>query len=144
MIKFIPSKEQDIDDLELSEVFEHKEALLYGKLAIGQGSPAISIFNEKNKVIGIVGGMFLFPKVMEAFGLFSNEIKKYPKEFHKGVKEIANGAFDSFHVHRIQFVVRADFLEGQRWAEALGFEAECVMQKYGPNGDDYVLFGRVK
>jgi hypothetical protein len=143
MIKFIPSTMEHIDQLVLSEVFEHKDALMYGKLNIAEGSPAISIMND-DKVIGIVGAIFLFPKVMEVYGLFSDELKKNPVAFHKGMKTLADGAFANFHVHRIQIVVKADYLEGQRWAETLGFEAECVMPKYGPNGDDYVLFGRVK
>lgn len=142
MISFLPSKPEDLDHLELSDVFEHKDALMYGKLAIAQGSPAITIRDSSKKVIGILGGMFLFPNVMEAYGLFSKDIKKHKKEFHKGIKAIADNAFINFHVHRIQLVVKADYLEGQRWAETLGFEAETVMPKYGPNGDDYVLFGR--
>jgi hypothetical protein len=41
MIKFIPSKMEHVDQLILSEVFEHKDALMYGKLNIANGSPAI-------------------------------------------------------------------------------------------------------
>lgn len=44
---------------------------------------------------------------------------------------------------RIEFSVRADFLPGQRWAKALGFEVETPLLKaYGPEGEDHVGFVR--
>ncbi len=142
MIKVIAALPEHCDSLTLSEIFEHKDALMYGKLAIMDGSPAFTILSD-DKIIGIIGGSYFFPGVAEVYALLSNDIKGN-FSFHKAVKTIVDGAFEAFKVHRLQMVVRADFLVGQKWAESLGFEAECVMKKYGPNGDDYVLFARVE
>lgn len=142
MIKVTTALPCDVDGLELSEIFEHADALMYGKLAIMDGAPAFSIFDD-DKLLGIVGGIYYFPGVAEVFALLSKDIKG-SRGFHKAVKTLVDGAFEEFKVHRLQMVVRADFTMGKKWASSLGFEPEGLMKKYGPNGDDYVLFGRVK
>jgi len=139
MVKFITAEAHHLDELELREIFEHKDAILYGKLAVGSGTPAVTILDEFNKVIGVIGGTFLYPGVMEAFGLFSNQISKNRISFHKRIKEILDSAFVNYKVHRIQIVVRSDYFAGQAWAESFGFKYEGTMEKYGPNHDDYHL-----
>ena len=45
---------------------------------------------------------------------------------------------------RIEFTVRADFPQGQRWAKMLGFEVETpCLKAYGPTGEDQVGFVRI-
>jgi hypothetical protein len=44
---------------------------------------------------------------------------------------------------RIEFTVRADFPQGQRWAEMLGFGVETPCLKgYGPQGEDHIGYTR--
>ncbi len=45
---------------------------------------------------------------------------------------------------RIEACCRADFLQARRWIERLGFKAEGVAVKYGPDGSDFLRFARVK
>lgn len=142
MVKLITAEAHHLDSLELKEVFEHKDAIIYGKLHIGNGTPAITITDEGGKVLGVIGGTFLFPGVMEAFGLFSDDIKKHKVSFHKRIKEVLEMAFSNYKVHRIQMVVRSDYFEGQAWAEALGFTYEGTMVKYGPTMNNYHLYAR--
>lgn len=45
---------------------------------------------------------------------------------------------------RIEFTVRADFPQGQRWAEAIGFRIETPLLKaYGPEGEDHIGYARI-
>ena len=46
---------------------------------------------------------------------------------------------------RIQTVVEADFIEGQRWMDVLGFTRETpgVMRHWYPDGSDAILYSRV-
>ena len=141
MVRIITAEAHHLDNLELKEVFEHKDALVFGKLHIGNGTPAITLVAD-DKVIGVIGGTFLFPGVMEAFGLFSDAIRKHRVSFHKRIKEVLDSAFANYKVHRIQIVVRSDYFEGQTWAENLGFQYEGTMKKYGPAMNDYHLYAR--
>lgn len=36
------------------------------------------------------------------------------------------------------------FVQGQRWLELLGFEYEGTMRKYGPAGEDHLLYARTR
>lgn len=45
---------------------------------------------------------------------------------------------------RIELTVRADFPQGQRWAELLGFRIETPrLEMFGPEGEDHIGFVRV-
>jgi len=144
MISFRQAVPSDLEDLELREVFEHKDALMYGKLAIGNNCPAYSLIGHGGNVVGVVGGTFLFPGTLEAFGLFSEEVRREKVSFHKTVTEILDKSYDLFRLHRIQIVVRSDYGDGKKWAESLGFLYEGTMKRYGPTGLDYCLYGRTR
>jgi hypothetical protein len=45
---------------------------------------------------------------------------------------------------RIEMTVRADYRQGLRWAEMLGFRVETpLLEKFGPFGEDHVGFVRI-
>lgn len=45
---------------------------------------------------------------------------------------------------RIEMTVRADFPQGQRWAELLGFKIETPrLEKFGPEGEDHIGYVRI-
>lgn len=45
---------------------------------------------------------------------------------------------------RIDMLVRAGFPAGQRWAERLGFEREAVLRAWAPDGEDMMMFARIR
>lgn len=46
-------------------------------------------------------------------------------------------------LRRIEATTEADFAQGRRWLELLGFQSEGIMRKYGPDGADHVRYARV-
>ena len=45
---------------------------------------------------------------------------------------------------RVELTVRADFPQGQRWAELLGFKIETPrLEKFGPEGEDHIGYVRM-
>jgi len=144
MVKLIPAIQSDFEHIKLKEIYEHKEWIIYGQHAIGSGSPGLSIVTDDGDILGVVGGIFIHPGVMEVFGLFGEDIKKHKLSFHKEVKLALEEAFEKHNVHRIQIVVRADYEQGIDWAHSLGFQFEGLMSCYGPTKKDYLLYARVK
>ena len=45
--------------------------------------------------------------------------------------------------HRIQTAIPVGFEQGHAWARRLGFEEEGLMKKYGPDGHDFIRYGRI-
>ncbi len=141
MIKMIPTLPEHFESLVLKDVYEHKDAIEFSKSEVFNSDVSYSILAD-DKVIAIVYGTIGYPGVMSCSGLFTDMVAKYKVAFHRCVKIIVDVVFKAFNLHRMQAVVRADYLQGQRWIEALGFAKEGLMKMYGANADDYYMYGR--
>lgn len=96
---------------------------------------------DNDLVLAIVGGNIIWDGVVSAWAVISESVKGCPIQFHKEVLNLVNTAFD-MKIHRMDFTVKASFVEGNKWALALGFEHEATLYKYGPNMEDYNLYVR--
>lgn len=96
------------------------------------------------KPIAVIGGTFIYPKVMSVFSLLTKEIRKIPIAFTKEVKRIISVYFQTCQLNRMQMEVRANHSRAYFWAQALGFEPEARMKNYGLTNEDYILFARYK
>lgn len=142
MVDVVPLIEEHFIGFTPKAIFEDINSVQNLRAAFAAGAPMFSLLLD-GKVIGIVGALFYFKNAAEAFGVYSDDISKCKVSFHKAVKKTINEFFVGRQLHRLQMVVRADYLEGQRWAEGLGFSAEGFMHKYGPTGLDYFMYGKV-
>lgn len=100
-------------------------------------------FLDGEKPVAIFGAFFLVPGVVYFWGLVSDDVKKKPLAFHKLARTLLNYYEKKQKVRRIQIDVKADFIEGQKWAKLLDFEYEGTMKRFGVNGDDFHLYARV-
>lgn len=94
-------------------------------------------------VLAIVVFYHLWKGVGEVSALVSPLVRKSPIAFHKMCLSLMDFAQEFFGLHRLQVYVRDGFREGQRWAERLGFEKECLMQKHGADGSNNFLYARL-
>ena len=94
--------------------------------------------------IAVIGMVVLWPGVAEVWSVISEEARETPISFHKCVLSSLVCHETVLKLHRTQMCVRADYEEGLRWAESLGFKSEGVMLKYGPEGNDFFRYARVK
>lgn len=64
----------------------------------------------------------------------------------RSVFSVANRIFDLTPHRRIEAIVLAGFAAGARWMRMLRFKLETPagMEKFGPNGETYMLYSRVK
>jgi len=104
--------------------------------------PAITVL-YKEEILGIFGGFFIAPNVLQVWSLLSNSIYKYPLIFHKTCLKIINSYFSRLRLQRMQMSVMVGSTKGWRWAKALKFDCEGIMRGYGPAGHDCWLFGRI-
>jgi hypothetical protein len=103
---------------------------------------AISIF-AGNQIMAIIGFTPIYKETGEMWALTSDLCSKYPLAFHRKVKELLEYYTKLNKLRRVQMVVRRGYSQGFDWAVSLGFEPEGILRKYGPEGDDYVMMGRV-
>ena len=64
---------------------------------------------------------------------------------HMGdMTRICREYLDDQPYRRIDMLVRASFAAGQRWARRLGFEREAVLRAWTPDGEDMMMFARIR
>lgn len=96
----------------------------------------------RGEPVAIFGAREWIPGVWHIWGLLSNLSGKYPLSFHKQILESIEPRAKALEARRFQMSVREDFVQGRRWARALGFKCEGLMSKYGPDGTSYYLYAR--
>ena len=136
MISVIPFEQSHLEAITLKNC--HR-----GELGeSGVGTEAIS-FMKDGSPIAIFGGKIVTRGVIQYWGLVSDRVRECPIAFHKSVRLFLDFHKDKYALRRMQMTVRGDYKEGFAWAESLGFSFEGMMRSYGPEGDDYAMFGRV-
>lgn len=97
----------------------------------------------KGEILGCVGGHILWRGVAEVWAWLGDAIKKYPVEFTKKIINCLDFHKERLDIHRYQLYVREGEVQAERWARVLGFKTEGIMQKYGMDGTNYIMMGRV-
>lgn len=95
---------------------------------------------EGNTVIICAGVLNLWEGRMQAWALVSREAGPHFATIHKAVRRF----LDMCDARRIETAVDTQFEAGHRWARLLGFERECTMKAYAPDGRDCDLYARVQ
>lgn len=100
----------------------------------------IMSFTKDSKTIFICGLSFISEGVWEAWLIPCKDIKKYAKDTVRSMKNFTDWLFDYHSAHRIQIAVE-DF--NCKWAKAIGFQFEGIVQKYH-KGVDHYMFIKVR
>jgi RimJ/RimL family protein N-acetyltransferase len=126
----------DIQDVDPGVGMTPREALR------GVQGPAYTMFIG-DEIVGCAGIIPIFPKTGEAWALFSDGAnRKHGVSATLAMAKCLARLMKKYQ--RVQATVFADFPVGRRWVEALGFEYEGCLRKYGPMGRDMIMYGRVK
>ena len=99
-------------------------------------------FMRGDTVVAIFGGFLFVPGVIHFWGLTSDEARRTPLDFHKTVLKVLRWYEQHEKPRRIQIDVRANYGEGCKWAESIGFKREGLMKSWGTDGGDFYLYGK--
>lgn len=95
-------------------------------------------------IIAAGGVHFYWPGVGEAWTFMTSYLHKYRFSIHKHTCRMLNKIISENNLHRVQAVVDAGNVKAIGWIESLGFDCEGMMKKYGTDGNDCYMYGRVK
>lgn len=121
----------------LSNVYEVK-SLISCQAQMGVAFTAF----RYNRAIAIMGIVNIWPGVGEMWSVFDEEARSIPATMLRTGTSFCDIAIRYLELHRLQITVRTDDNRAFRYAKAIGFKTECVMQKYGPDQVDYLLMAR--
>ena len=94
------------------------------------------------KVAWIAGIILMWPGVGEAWLVASGLSTKNKLWFVRGIKSFMEKLMNTHQLHRVQTTVMHGQTELIRFVEFLGMEFEGRIKHYGPNKEDYLMYGR--
>ncbi len=92
--------------------------------------------------IAIVGYSEIWDGVGLAWAVMGEEMPKYGLRTALAIRRIVDRIPKSLGAHRVEFRIRSGDQGLLCWAQALGFEKESTLKRYGPDKSDYDLMVR--
>jgi len=93
-------------------------------------------------VYAVTGLAPLWDGVAEAWFLPTKDMRQKKIQTVRLVRRELDAAIERLKLHRVQAVVRSDFVDAHKLAKFLGFHSEGTMKKYGPDGSDYERYAK--
>ena len=139
---FHPAHLEMIDPAEFGRVSaaqlrELKELMI----AQAQNGTAITAYLH-GKPMACFGFLPIWTGVAEMWLLIEERGRKYGKSLTRAALVVRDYAVLSNNLHRLQITVRCSDIRAVRWAQAIGFEQEAVLRRYGPDQSDFYIFAR--
>lgn len=104
-----------------------------------QAGPCFSAIHD-GAVLASSGVIKHWENRATAWALLSKDATPHFVRIHRAVSRF----LDLTDFKRVEAFVDADFEEGHRWIQMLGFEREGYMRSFSPNGNDAILYARIK
>lgn len=112
-----------------------------GEIAADINCPTITILNDKNEPMAIVGIIEQDKNRATVWSLISCKAGPFMPVVAKIFKRLIM-LYETDYI-RLEMIVKSDFKQGHRFAGILGFKREGTMKKFYKE-QDYDLYGRVK
>jgi hypothetical protein len=97
----------------------------------------------KDKPVCIFGCLKFWDGVAEMWSLISDDIRQFPVFLTKAGQCWADICDIAFNLHRLEITVKASDIRATKWAYALGFKHESLMEKYSAKQENFNLFVRI-
>ena len=107
--------------------------------ALKAGGPCFTAVKD-GVILGCAGLTKQWDNRAIAWALLSSNIDQNFVNIHRAALRY----FDVTEFKRVEAFVDANFDAGHRWIKMLGFEREGYMRSFTPEGNDAVLYARIK
>ena len=106
---------------------------------LAASDPIGAAFERNGELVAIAGAVIVHPGVASTFLYATEDFRKVVLEVTHWFKRLFS-ALRIMGVHRVHSLGPANDPAGRRWKEdILGAWPECHLEKYGKNGEDFVL-----
>lgn len=128
---------------EAKDIYGSEPDLLVRSLASAQEGD-VACFTDGDGHIGCIVGMVSHWRgVAAVWAVTTDHLAVYPVSYTRALRRLLENKMKDMGLHRVEMTVRRDYPTGRNWAEALGFEFEGILYKYGPDKADHVMYRRL-
>lgn len=140
-VEYLCVNMREIDQREIYGIRWHDNPLLLARevvIASTYGKAAIATYN--GKPCGIMGISPMWPGVWSVWSFGTDDWSKAVLELSRYGKKVLEPFVRVRGAHRVQCESRIDHHEAHRWLQAMGAKADGILQGYGRDGSDYLMF----
>ena len=104
------------------------------------------VIEDKGKVVALGGIAVFWEGVGEAWMIVSGDISQdsmYGAELYRAMANKLEWIIRSKRLWRVEAHARVDFPTAVRFLTLLGFERQCIREKFAPDAQDVILFAKV-
>jgi hypothetical protein len=106
--------------------------------------PGFILRVDGSPIGAVVFCRILFDGVAETVVLACEELAKYGRIVHRICKKSFDSVQREIGFRRLQAWIPENAKRDRRWAESLGFRPEGTAEAMGPNGENWVLYARIR
>lgn len=107
---------------------------------LGATSPIGAAFERDGELIAVAGAVIAHPGVASTFRYATEDFRRVILEVTHYFKDTLFPALKALGVHRVHSLGPANDPGGHRWQQkSLGARPEAHLEKFGKNGEDFVL-----
>ena len=142
-MQVIPFEIDHFDMMELDPegfVSRDRRGLLEAYSKVG---PSITLINDLMEPVASAGVVCVWDGLGEFWMVPGKKVPKYSLSVFKEAKRFIDYAMSRYQFNRVQATAREKDARAIRWIERLGFERECLMKCFGPDGENHYLYARV-
>lgn len=145
MIKVSLTTEEDIKKavLDAKEIFRGERDLEKNAIASLASGRVYTLTDDDGNIGCICGVSPVWAGVMDVWTIITTKIELLPLSYVRCILRLLENWMIDYQVHRVGMTARTDDKAVHKWARVLGFKEEGILRKYGPDGSDYTIYGRV-
>ena len=108
--------------------------------ALLAAGPSRAITDDAGNVLLCCGVIYFHQNRAHAWTMLSHRASRHMPFLVKSVL----GFLDSLPCRRVEMTIREGFFAGVKWARILGFTPEGTMRAYDENGNNCILYARIR
>lgn len=145
MIKWRVASLEDIHEAfqNRKECFGTDDSALAGMLNSFERGRVYAVCDGTGNIGGVFGFVLIWTGVASCGAITTHHLDSNPLGYTRTIRDLITSDMKKYNVHRSEITVQDDFIQGHRWARALGFEWEGLLKQYGPDKSNYGIYGRV-
>ena len=103
----------------------------------------VTVLAPDGRILFCVGAHHMWGHVAELWAIYSPSAAIFPETL-RVTKRLIDVLHSYWGYHRLHATVDPRFEETVRFIEHLGFKAEATLKRYGPHGEDRVMYARLE
>ena len=144
LVEYHPSLVKMMDIREHDQVFfkriENYPDVLKAYAVMGPAYIAV----HHGQPLAVFGCIPLWSGVGEAWLITDKNLSTIARPFHRVTKKMFDIFMSELQLVRLQVTVHSLNFQAIKWIKTLYFREEGRLQKYGPDGEDFFMYARIK